>query len=208
MIFIASMMVHLLRVAFTGAYRKPRELNWVIGCILLLLGTLEGFTGYSLPDDLLSGTGVRAADGFLKATPVVGTYMSFLLFGGEFPGEAIIPRLYIVHVLLIPGILLALIAAHMLLLVYHKHTQWPGPGRTEQNVVGFPMLPGVRRQGRRLLLHGLRRHRHHGRPAVDQPGVEVRPLRPDQGDGRVAARLVHGLARRCCCASSRPAGSR
>ncbi|MBD3948132.1 ubiquinol-cytochrome c reductase cytochrome b subunit [Nocardioides ganghwensis] len=140
-IFIASMMVHLLRVAFTGAYRKPRELNWVIGCLLLLLGTLEGFTGYSLPDDLLSGTGVRAADGFLKATPVVGTYMSFLLFGGEFPGESIIPRLYIIHVLLIPGILLALIAAHMLLLVYHKHTQWPGPGRTEQNVVGFPMLP-------------------------------------------------------------------
>ncbi|PKH44435.1 ubiquinol-cytochrome c reductase cytochrome b subunit [Nocardioides alpinus] len=140
-IFIASMMVHLLRVAFTGAYRKPRELNWVIGCILLLLGTLEGFTGYSLPDDLLSGTGVRAADGFLKATPVAGSYMSFLLFGGEFPGESIIPRLYIIHVLLIPGILLALIAAHMLLLVYHKHTQWPGPGRTEQNVVGYPMLP-------------------------------------------------------------------
>lgn len=141
MLFVASMMVHLLRVAFTGAFRKPREINWVIGCLLLLLGTLEGFTGYSLPDDLLSGTGVRAADGFLKATPVVGSYMSFFLFGGEFPGDAIIPRLYIIHVLLIPGILLGLIAAHMLLLVYHKHTQWPGPGRTEQNVVGFPMLP-------------------------------------------------------------------
>ncbi|MEO5661866.1 MAG: ubiquinol-cytochrome c reductase cytochrome b subunit [Nocardioides sp.] len=141
MLFVASMMVHLLRVAFTGAFRKPREINWVIGCLLLLLGTLEGFTGYSLPDDLLSGTGVRAADGFLKATPVVGSYMSFFLFGGEFPGEAIIPRLYIIHVLLIPGLLLGLIAAHMLLLVYHKHTQWPGPGRTEENVVGFPMLP-------------------------------------------------------------------
>ncbi|WP_107768195.1 cytochrome bc1 complex cytochrome b subunit [Nocardioides terrigena] len=141
MLFIASMMVHLLRVAFTGAFRKPRELNWVIGCLLLLLGTLEGFTGYSLPDDLLSGTGVRAADGFLKATPVVGSYMSFFLFGGEFPGDAIIPRLYIIHVLLIPGLLLGLIAAHMLLLVYHKHTQWPGPGRTNDNVVGFPMLP-------------------------------------------------------------------
>src|SRR5918999_5794702 len=141
MLFIAAMMVHLLRVAFTGAHRKPREVNWVIGCLLLLLGTLEGFTGYSLPDDLLSGTGVRAADGFLKATPVVGSYMSLFLFGGEFPGEAIIPRLYIIHVLLIPGLLLALITAHMILLVYHKHTQWPGPGRTEQNVVGFPMLP-------------------------------------------------------------------
>ena len=69
MLFIAAMMVHLLRVFFTGAFRKPRELNWVIGCLLLLLGTLEGFTGYSLPDDLLSGTGLRAADGFIKAEP-------------------------------------------------------------------------------------------------------------------------------------------
>lgn len=141
MLFVASMMVHLLRVYFTGAFRKPRELNWVIGSVLLLMGTLEGFTGYSLPDDLLSGTGIRAADGFMKSIPVVGTYLSFFLFGGEFPGDQIIPRLYIIHVLLIPGLLLALIAAHMLLLVYHKHTQWPGPGRTEQNVVGYPMLP-------------------------------------------------------------------
>ena len=141
MLFVASMMIHMLRVFFTGAFRKPRELNWVIGSLLLLLGTLEGFTGYSLPDDLLSGTGIRAADGFMKSMPVVGTYMSFFLFGGEFPGEAIIPRLYTVHVLLIPGVLLALVAAHMLLLVYHKHTQWPGPGRTNDNVVGYPMLP-------------------------------------------------------------------
>ncbi|NYG56311.1 cytochrome b [Nocardioides perillae] len=141
MIFIAAMLVHLMRVWFTGAHRKPRELNWVIGVLLLTLGTLEGFTGYSLPDDLLSGTGIRAADGFVKSIPVIGTYGSFFLFGGEFPGDSIIPRLYTIHVLLIPGVLLALIAAHMLLLVYHKHTQWPGPGRTEQNVVGFPMLP-------------------------------------------------------------------
>ena len=141
MIFIAAMMIHLLRVYFTGAHRKPRELNWVIGCLLLFLGTLEGFTGYSLPDDLLSGTGIRAADGFMKASPVIGSYMSFFLFGGEFPGDQIIPRLFTVHVLLIPGLLLALISAHMLLLVYHKHTQWPGPGRTEHNVVGYPMLP-------------------------------------------------------------------
>ncbi len=141
MLFVAAMMVHLLRVYFTGAFRKPRELNWVIGSLLLLLGTLEGFTGYSLPDDLLSGTGIRAADGFVKSIPVVGSYVSFFLFGGEFPGDSIIPRLYVIHVLLIPGLLLGLIAAHMLLLVYHKHTQWPGPGRTEENVVGFPMLP-------------------------------------------------------------------
>jgi ubiquinol-cytochrome c reductase cytochrome b subunit len=141
LLFVAAMMVHLLRVYFTGAFRKPRELNWVIGCLLLLLGTLEGFTGYSLPDDLLSGTGIRAADGFTKSIPVVGTYLSFFMFGGEFPGDAIISRLYTAHVLLIPGVLLALIGAHMLLLVFHKHTQWPGPGRTNDNVVGYPLLP-------------------------------------------------------------------
>jgi len=141
MLFIAAMFVHMMRVFLTGAFRKPRELNWVIGSLLVLLGILEGFAGYSLPDDLLSGTGLRIADGLVKATPVVGTYMSFFLFGGEFPGDSIIPRLYTIHVLLIPGLLLALIGAHMLLLVFHKHTQWPGPGRTEQNVVGYPMLP-------------------------------------------------------------------
>ncbi|HEX6875664.1 MAG TPA: cytochrome bc complex cytochrome b subunit [Nocardioidaceae bacterium] len=141
MLFIAAMFVHMMRVFFTGAFRKPRELNWVIGGLLLMLGILEGFAGYSLPDDLLSGTGLRIADGLMKSVPVLGTYVSFFAFGGEFPGDVIIPRLYIVHVLLIPGLLLALIGAHMLLLVYHKHTQWAGPGRTEQNVVGFPMLP-------------------------------------------------------------------
>jgi ubiquinol-cytochrome c reductase cytochrome b subunit len=141
MLFIAAMFVHMMRTFVTGAFRKPRELNWVIGSILLLLGILEGFAGYSLPDDLLSGTGLRIADGLIKATPIVGTYMSFFLFGGEFPGDQIIQRLYIAHVLLIPGLILALIGAHMVLLVFHKHTQWAGPGRTEQNVVGYPMMP-------------------------------------------------------------------
>jgi ubiquinol-cytochrome c reductase cytochrome b subunit len=141
MLFIAAMLVHMMRVFLTGAFRKPRELNWLIGGVLLLMGILEGFAGYSLPDDLLSGTGLRIADGLIKATPVLGSYMSFFMFGGEFPGDVIIPRLYIAHVLLIPGLILALIAAHMLLLVYHKHTQWPGPGKTEENVVGYPMMP-------------------------------------------------------------------
>jgi ubiquinol-cytochrome c reductase cytochrome b subunit len=141
LLFIAAMFAHLLRVFFTGAFRKPRELNWVIGSLLLLLGILEGFTGYSLPDDLLSGTGLRIADGIMKSSPVIGTYMSFFFFGGEFPGDDVVPRLYAIHILLIPGLLLALIGAHMLLLVYHKHTQWAGPGRTEKNVVGYPMLP-------------------------------------------------------------------
>jgi ubiquinol-cytochrome c reductase cytochrome b subunit len=140
-LFVAAMMVHMLRVMFTGAYRKPREINWLIGLSLLLLGLVEGFAGYSLPDDLLSGTGLRFVDGLIRSIPLVGSYLEFFIFGGEFPGDEIIPRLYMAHILLIPALLLGLIGAHMLLLVYHKHTQWPGPGRTEKNVVGYPMLP-------------------------------------------------------------------
>ncbi|WP_340541060.1 cytochrome bc1 complex cytochrome b subunit [Nocardioides sp. GXZ039] len=140
-LFIAGMMIHLLRVYFTGAFRKPREVQWVLGATLLLLGTIEGFLGYSLPDDLLSGTGLRAADGFVKATPVVGTYLSMFLFGGEFPGGDVISRFYVLHVLLVPGLILVLMTAHVLLVVFHKHTQWAGPGRTERNVVGYPFLP-------------------------------------------------------------------
>ena len=140
-LFLAAMTVHMLRIFFTGAFRKPREINWLIGLGLLQFGIVEGFAGYSLPDDLLSGTGLRIAEGLMKSIPVVGTYISFFVFGGEFPGDDFIPRLYTVHVLLIPGLLVGLITAHMLLLVYHKHTQWPGPGRTNDNVVGYPLLP-------------------------------------------------------------------
>ena len=140
-LFIAAMLVHMMRVFVTGAFRKPREINWMIGGSLLMLGILEGFAGYSLPDDLLSGTGLRIAEGLMQSVPVVGTYVAFFLFDGQFPGDQIIPRLYTVHVLLIPAILLALIGAHMMILVYQKHTQWPGPGRTNDNVVGPPMMP-------------------------------------------------------------------
>jgi ubiquinol-cytochrome c reductase cytochrome b subunit len=140
-LFVAAMMVHMLRVLLTGAYRKPREINWLIGLGLLTLGMVAGFSGYSLPDDLLSGTGLRFVDGLIRSIPFVGSYIEFFLFGGEFPGHFIIPRLYMAHILLIPALLLGLIGAHMLLLVLHKHTQWPGPGRTNDNVVGYPMLP-------------------------------------------------------------------
>jgi ubiquinol-cytochrome c reductase cytochrome b subunit len=140
-LFLAAMTIHMLRIFFTGAFRKPRELNWLVGLGLLQLGIIEGFAGYSLPDDLLSGTGLRIAEGLMRSIPVVGTYVSFFVFGGEFPGDIFIPRLYAVHILLIPGLLIGLISAHMLLLVYHKHTQWPGPGRTNDNVVGYPLLP-------------------------------------------------------------------
>jgi ubiquinol-cytochrome c reductase cytochrome b subunit len=141
LLFVASIGLHMLRIFFTGAFRKPRELNWVIGFILFILAMAEGFTGYSLPDDLLSGNGLRIIDGMVKGIPLIGTWTSFLLFGGEFPGTAIVGRLYSLHILLLPAIILVLIALHLLFVVVHKHTQYAGPGRTQQNVVGFPILP-------------------------------------------------------------------
>ena len=141
LIFMAAIVVHLLRVFFTGAFRKPREANWLIGIGLLTLGIVEGFLGYSLPDDLLSGTGIRIAEAIIQAIPVVGSYLSFFAFGGAFPGHVFIPRIYIVHVLLLPGIFLALITVHLMLVWYQKHTQYPGPGRKETNVVGYPLMP-------------------------------------------------------------------
>lgn len=142
LLFAASIIIHLFRIFFTGAFRKPREANWVIGSLLLILAMFEGFFGYSLPDDLLSGTGLRAAfSGITIGVPVVGTWLHWLIFAGDFPGHIIIPRLYIAHVLLLPGIILALIAAHVALVWYQKHTQFPGPGRTEKNVVGARIVP-------------------------------------------------------------------
>ncbi len=141
LMFIVAITVHMMRVFFTGAFRKPREINWVIGAILSMLALIEGFAGYSLPDDLLSGTGLRAAEGFMQSAPVIGSYLAYAVFDGAFPGEAIIPRLYSVHILLLPGILIALFTAHIVLVAVHKHTQFPGPGKTNDNVVGFPVMP-------------------------------------------------------------------
>ncbi len=141
MLFVAAMMTHSLRIFFTGAFRKPREINWVIGVGMLAIGLFEGFMGYSLPDDLLSGTGLRFMDGAIRSMPIVGTWVEFFFFGGQFPGDLVVPRLYMLHILLLPALLLGLIAAHLALVVYHKHTQFPGPGRTEDNVVGYPVFP-------------------------------------------------------------------
>lgn len=141
LIFVAAMAVHMFRVFFTGAFRKPREFNWIIGVALTTLALLAGFSGYSLPDDLLSGTGLQIARGIVQAMPVVGTWAAFLIFGGEFPGTDFISRLYGVHILLIPGLILALITVHLMLVWTQKHTQFPGPGRTNDNVVGYPLMP-------------------------------------------------------------------
>ncbi|MEV4254381.1 cytochrome b N-terminal domain-containing protein [Spirillospora sp. NPDC049652] len=146
LVFVAAICAHLLRIFFTGAFRKPRELNWLIGVTMFALALAEGFAGYSLPDDLLSGTGLRIMQGIVLSVPVVGTYLAMFVFGGEFPGEEIVSRLFPVHVLLIPGLLLGLITAHLLILWHQTHTQWPGRGRRERAVSGEPAFPAFAAQ--------------------------------------------------------------
>ncbi|MEU9238852.1 ubiquinol-cytochrome c reductase cytochrome b subunit [Streptomyces sp. NPDC048385] len=141
LVFVAAIGAHLLRIFFTGAFRRPREMNWVIGVTLFALALAEGFAGYSLPDDLLSGTGLRIAQGIMLSIPVVGTYVAMFAFGSQFPGHDIIPRLYSLHILLLPGALIALVTVHLILVFHLKHTQWRGPGRKNTNVVGKPLYP-------------------------------------------------------------------
>jgi ubiquinol-cytochrome c reductase cytochrome b subunit len=141
-VFLGSIAVHMARIFFTGAFRKPRELNWIVGITMLMLGIVNGFLGYSLPDDLVSGTGIRIAYSIIESVPLVGSYLGFFLFGGNYPGNGIIiPRFFILHVLILPVIIGGLIAVHLGLLVKQKHTQFPGKGKTEHNVVGTPMFP-------------------------------------------------------------------
>jgi len=141
LVFVASIIVHAMRIFFTGAFRRPRESNWIIGMALLLLAMGMGFTGYSLPDDLLSGTGLRIAYSVLISVPFVGPYLAFLIFGGEFPSEGIISRLFVLHVMLLPALIIGLISAHLAILWRQKHAQFKAPGREEGNVVGKPFWP-------------------------------------------------------------------
>ena len=141
LIFVAAIVAHLCRIFFTGAFRRPRELNWIIGVTLLVLAIFNGFSGYSLPDDLLSGTGLRIAYSIALAVPVIGTWAAFLLFGGEFPSHDIISRLFVLHVLFVPAAIFGLLGAHLAILWRQKHTQFPAPGRTEENIVGSRLWP-------------------------------------------------------------------
>ncbi len=180
LVMAAAVGVHMLRVFFTGAFRRPREVNWVIGTTLFLLTVLEGFAGYSLPDDLLSGTGLRTAQGFVLSVPVAGTYLSMFLFGGEFPGEEIVSRLYPVHILLLPGALLGAVVLHLNLVFKLKHTQWAGAGKSNRNVLGKPMFPQftVQSTGLLALVAGILAVL--GAVAQINPVWSYGPYRPDQ----------------------------
>ena len=141
LIFLGAIVVHLCRIFFTGAFRKPREINWWVGLTLLLLALFNGFTGYSLPDDLLSGTGLRIAFSVLLSIPFAGPNLAFLAFGGPFPGPAVLSRLFVLHIMLLPALLIVGISVHILIIYIQKHTQYRRPGATESNVIGQRFWP-------------------------------------------------------------------
>jgi len=141
LVFVGVIVLHLARVFFTGAFRRPRELNWVVGFVLLTLALAEGFTGYSLPDDLLSGTGARIAYSAALSIPFIGPWVASLVFGGEFPTDALISRFFVLHVMLLPGAFFGAIAVHLAFVVFHKHTQYRGGQARETNVVGRSFWP-------------------------------------------------------------------
>jgi ubiquinol-cytochrome c reductase cytochrome b subunit len=157
LVFVAALMIHLLRMFFTGAYRRPRRINWVIGLSLLLLVGFNGLFGYSLPDDLLSGTGLRIAYSITESIPFLGPTMASVLFGGEFPTTGIIARIYPVHIFLLPAAIAGLLGLHLGLLWLQRHTEFPGPGRDDRTMVGTPMVPAyaLRTTGYFMLLAGV-----------------------------------------------------
>lgn len=137
-VFIAAIVVHMGRIFFTAAFRKPRELNWVIGFTMLILASLTGFTGYSLPNDSLSGVGLRIADSVVLQLPLIGAWASHVLNGGEYPGPLLLPHLYTIHVYFLPISIAALLGAHLFFVIYQKHTQFE---KDETKVIGRRMWP-------------------------------------------------------------------
>jgi ubiquinol-cytochrome c reductase cytochrome b subunit len=196
LLFLATICAHLLRVFFTGAFRRPREINWIIGVTMLLLAMGNGFFGYSLLDDQLSASGLRIVYAIVLSIPIVGTWIVSLVFGGEFPGPSLLERFYVLHILIVPAVLVVLITAHLAILVRHKHTHYPGPGRRDDNVVGERLWPTYAAKALALffltgavvlLLGGV---------VQINPIWIYGPFRPADVSGRVTTRLVHGLPRR------------
>jgi ubiquinol-cytochrome c reductase cytochrome b subunit len=141
-VFVAAIIAHLLRVFVTGAFRRPREINWLVGVGLLVLSLATGYAGYSMLDDLLSGTGLRVGYSVALSIPFAGPWIAFFLYGGEFPGPEIINRLFVLHVFVFPLLIGGFLAMHMGIIWHQKHTQFDGPGRSERRLVGQRLWPG------------------------------------------------------------------
>lgn len=140
-VFIGAIIAHLLRIFFTAAYRRPREINWLVGLTLLVLALANGFFGYSICADVLSGAGLRVGYAILLSVPVVGPWLVHLLFGGTVPVDATIPRLYALHIFLVPALIFVLIALHLFIIWRQYHTNYPGPMRSNRTIVGSRVWP-------------------------------------------------------------------
>jgi ubiquinol-cytochrome c reductase cytochrome b subunit len=153
-VFVAAILLHLLRVFFTGAYRKPRELTYLIGLSMLGITLLEGYLGYSLVDDLLSGMGLAIGYAVAISIPFVGGNLGELIWAGPFPGtDAFFSRMYIAHVFIFPALIGTLLVAHLGLVVLKHHTQFKtGPRTTQRKIVGVPTYPGQTPRSLGLLL--------------------------------------------------------
>jgi ubiquinol-cytochrome c reductase cytochrome b subunit len=157
LIFLAAVMFHMCRIFFSGAFRKPREVNWIIGLTLWMVVMLEGFTGYSLPDDLLSGTGIRVIYSIVQSIPLIGSWLAYDVWGGRFPGPSFIARLFIIHEFVFPLLIIGLLTAHLMILWHQKHTDFPGPGKTETNIRGSRIWPqyALKAGGLMMLVSGV-----------------------------------------------------
>jgi ubiquinol-cytochrome c reductase cytochrome b subunit len=152
-VFVASIVLHLLRIFFTGAYRKPREVTYWLGLTILMVALLEGYLGYSLVDDLLSGMGLAIGNGVALSIPFIGASLGAFIWGGPFPGSsAFFPRMYIAHVFLIPALIAVLLTAHLALVALRHHTQFRQGRETERKIVGVPTFPGQTPRSLGLLL--------------------------------------------------------
>ena len=197
LLFLVAIMLHMFRVFFTGAFRKPREINWVIGVLLLHAGHDRGLRRLLTARRPAVRYRYPRRAGLHVSIPVIGSYVAYFVFGGAFPGSEIIPRLFTVHVLLLPAIIMGSVRrAHDPADRAQAHPV-PRPGPHGQQRGGLQADAGVHRQGGWLLLHRLRDHGADLGSGDDQPDLDVRPVQPDDGDGRGTARLVHGLRRRC-----------
>src|SRR5947209_5161623 len=140
-VFVAAITLHLLRIFFTGAYRKPRELTYYLGLTMLVLALLEGYAGYSLVDDLLSGMGLAIGYSVAMSFPFVGANLAELIWGAPFPGvPAFWSRMYVAHVFLFPILIGLLLGLHLFLVAARHHTQFRSGRATEHRVVGTPLF--------------------------------------------------------------------
>ena len=178
LVFVAAISVHLMRIFFTGAFRKPRDLNYYIGLTMLTLALVEGFAGYSMVDDLLSGMGLAIAYATTLSIPVIGGDVGFLIWGGEFPGAAdFISRLFIVHVLILPVIIGGADRRPPVVDRATPPRAVPRRRRDRAQRRRHPDVAGLRAALAGVAVRDRRRALRARRPGPDQPDLAVGPVR-------------------------------